>query len=312
MNELFNKIHNPLFHVLCQATNEMCRGQKISRRQLQRLIRQIPAFQYNEAPEDDRELSIINKVFHFTDDSAPGTVCLREPVPPLITAVELSWLKSMLQDDCFAFLLADELRSKLLTLLDDVEPLFPAEIWQGRPQFDPALQPVLQELTEALKHGKMLRHNGELITPCKLEYDLATGNYALIAWRPEGKGIQRLPITAEAAPKNSSEDIPADSLTQISAYLSSHLREVSLRLKATRNCVERCFSLFSTYDKSARMEDEKHYLLTVSYYDFDEEDIVKRIKSLGCAAVVLSPPHIRHAMLEQLGLMARTYLGENL
>ena len=139
MNELFNKINNPLFHVLRQATNEMCQGQKISRQQLQRLIKQIPAFQYNEAPEDDRELSIINKVFRFTDDTSPGKICFREPVPPLITAVELSWLKSMLQDDRFAFLLAEGLRNKLLSLLAEVEPLFSDEIWQGRPKFDPAL-----------------------------------------------------------------------------------------------------------------------------------------------------------------------------
>ena len=181
MNELFNKINNPLFHVLCQATNEICQGQKISRQQLQRLIKQIPAFQYNEAPEDDRELSIINKVFRFTDDTSPGKICFREPVPPLITAVELSWLKSMLQDDRFAFLLAEGLRNKLLSLLAEVEPLFSDEIWQGRPKFDPALQPVLRELMEAIKKGKLLLHDGEYITPCKLEYDLATGSHTHLA-----------------------------------------------------------------------------------------------------------------------------------
>ena len=268
-------------------------------------------FHYAEAPEDERELSIINKLFNFSEDSRPDAearLYLDEKVPPLITAIEMSWLKSMLMDDAFSYLLPAELRNKLLLLLVDISPLYTPEMWQGRPGADATPATLLPDLLDALEnHLPLLHGNHELLIPYRLEYDLATGKYALIAWQPSGQKIIRLPLDNALSLKKATAP-SSHHFAEAASYISSHKKEVTLRIKPTRNAIERCFLLFGTYDKTARIESADTYWLVVAYYDFEEEELLQKIMSLHSSATVKGPENIRKAIIQRISETARIYL----
>jgi len=307
MKSLFNEINNPLFHELCHLINEIHSGHKLTRKELRQRIIDISAFHYNEAPETDREDALIDKLFHFASPSSPAEICLDAPLPPLVTQVELSWLKNMLLDESFAFLLPANVREKLLNRLQDIPPLYPPNLLEQKS--GPPHSPCLSILLDALYQKKMVHCPLGLIAPCRLEYDLATKDYALIAWDPATREVIKSSLDDLQPLEASGHDLPANILDELSSYLQSHQKEVTLQLTPTRNTFERCFSLFSAYDKTARMEQNNTYLLTIRYYDLDREEIIQKIKSLGAAVTILAPEDMRQIMQDTLRQMEKLYLS---
>ena len=314
MNELFNKVNNPLFHTLCKIVNDIHAGEQLSKKDIRNRIRAIPCFRYAEAPEDERELAIINKLFKFSDDApsdAKASIFFDEQVPPLITAIEQSWLKSMLLDNNFSFLLPTDLRNKLLLLLEDIEPLYTSSIWRGSPEPDTSLHSILACVLTAMKDKYLLLLNRhEILLPYRLEYDLATGQYTLIAWYEAKKELLKLPLTRNVDLQAGTESFSAEQHDEISDYILSHQREVTLRMKPTRNAIERCFLMFGTYDKLARIDSDDTYLLVIYYYDFEEEELLQKIMSLNTSATVVEPQHIRNILVERILQTSRLYLDK--
>ena len=74
----------------------------------------------------------------------------------------------------------------------------------------------------------------------------------------------------------------------------------SIADKKNTDAFDRCYSLFSAYDKEAFAESEDVYNIKVYYQDFDRREIIARILSLGSAAIVLEPEDIRDEMVERL------------
>ena len=71
-------------------------------------------------------------------------------------------------------------------------------------------------------------------------------------------------------------------------YLDDHRVKIRLRLEDNRNARERCYALFASFDKtSIYLEKENAYRIDLSYYDFDHEDILSRLLSLGPVVTVL-------------------------
>ncbi|MBQ7477577.1 MAG: WYL domain-containing protein [Selenomonadaceae bacterium] len=307
MKSLFNEINNPLFHELCRLVNEIHSGHKLTRKELRQRITNISVFHYNEAPETDREDALIDKLFHFATPSSPAEICLDAPLPALVTRVELSWLKNMLLDESFAFLLPANIREKLLNRLQDISPLHSPDLLEKNSK--PSHSPCLSILLDALYQKKMIHCPLGLIAPCRLEYDLATKDYALIAWNPATREVIKSSLDDLHLIEASEQDLPSNTFEELSSYLQSHQKEVTLQLTPTRNTFERCFSLFSTYDKNARMEQDNTYLLTIRYYDLNHEEIVQKIRSLGTAVTILAPEDMRQSMQDTLRQMEKLYLS---
>ena len=76
---------------------------------------------------------------------------------------------------------------------------------------------------------------------------------------------------------------------------------MTLLLNLKNNAAERAFFLFAPYDKEASFDEENGvYTLTVFYYDFDEQEMIGQILSLGSAARVLAPEKMRQEIIAVL------------
>ena len=87
--------------------------------------------------------------------------------------------------------------------------------------------------------------------------------------------------------------------------LAKRRRPETLRLAikpvVSFNDVERAFLLFSTHEKSGYYnEAENIYYLDVKFYSFQVNALIRKILSLGRAAVVLEPDFMRESILRRL------------
>ena len=122
---------------------------------------------------------------------------------------------------------------------------------------------------------------------------MAANKYFLIAWREESRAIEKISVEALDTVELSTEKIAIDTDEGLENFYSANVTAVSLEVQNTRNAVERCFALFSSFDKKARLQDDGTCVLTISYSPPDEDEILEKILSLGSAATVVAPQSLR-------------------
>ena len=166
---------------------------------------------------------------------------------------------------------------------------------------------TLRTLVEALSNRKKFQSGERILIPCRLEYDLFNDRYALISWNEEETRAEKIPVEHLTDLRLLDENIPADIEERLQNFYRLHRAEVSLRLSDTRNAVERCFAVFGSCDKRSRFQDDGSYFLTVSYYDFDENEVFDKIISLGAAVTVIEPEHFRRRVIERLRAIHKLY-----
>ena len=297
MRSLFDNTKNSLFRLLCQIVDEICSGGKFTRKDILSRIFALPEFIYLEAPEQAREEEIVDALFNF-DRNGFAVVPIEKnfSLPP--SDAELSWLRAVLADEELKFLLPDALREKLLNRLKNFPPLYEKSSWRklrhsknnsaGKIFFD-----KLSVMVEALRLRRKVFVDGKILSPCRLEYDLSADKYFLIAWLDDVQTIKKIPVETLNAVELSVEQISDETDARLKGFYSANVVEVSLEVQNTRNSVERCFALFGSFDKKARLQDDGGCFLTISYSPSDEEEILEKILSLGSTVVVVAPQNLR-------------------
>ncbi|MBQ4404243.1 MAG: WYL domain-containing protein [Selenomonadaceae bacterium] len=303
MQSLFDDTKNSLFRLLCQIVNEISAGGKFTRKEILRRIFALPEFIYLEAPEKVREEEIVDALFNF-DSNGFAVVPTEKKFSLPISDTECSWLRAVLADEETAFLLPAAFRKKLLACLANCPPLYEKSLWRKlRSEQNSAARKNffvnLSIIVEALRRRRKIFIDGQSVSPCRLEYDLSADKYFLIAWREEARTIKKMPVEGFDTVELSGEQIPDDTDERLENFYSAHVAEVSLEVQNTRNAVERCFALFSSFDKKARLQDDGTCLLTISYSPLDEEEIFEKILSLGATVTITAPENIRERIRQR-------------
>lgn len=304
---LFHEIHSELFLSLCQVINEIHQGRKMTRKDI---INALPNYDWNSR---ERASELIDSLFLFQDNEQ-AILFLDKPIHHRPSTVELIWLRLMLQDKRVAFLLPNDLRKKLTSLLEvKHNPWSLADIWQLiQSQGDDfsAIQDKLAIIWQALHQRKKLYYrkldkrgqiHAKTCVPCRLEYDAMANRMHLIIWQLAEQRAIKININSLLEVQCLNENIPSTIENAFQIFLRNCRSSVVIKVSRKNNAVERCFMMFASYDKEASYdEDQDTYTLTVYYYDFDREDILQQIISLGAAATILSPDDMRQEIIKRL------------
>lgn len=87
----------------------------------------------------------------------------------------------------------------------------------------------------------------------------------------------------------------------ITNLLEKRKKLMEIRIKDEKNFLERCFMLFSHLEKEAKYDEVNNvHFMNVTYYDFNEQELMKDLLSLGQGVVVLQPESLRNKMLEEI------------
>jgi hypothetical protein len=302
---LFHDLHAELFHALVRIVNEIHAGAHLTHRDvLQRLQPLDPV-------DTSRQEELIDTMFSFSP-SGEAQLFLDKPVHLPPTKAELRWLKTMLADEAAAFLLEDDLREKLLARLAKIRA-YARDSWRvlrGTGDDARRVEKPLREFWRALAKGSMIFcrnvdgrgvcHESKA-APCRLEYDAAENRCRAIVWLVEESRAVKMNFSRIEEVRALEEPVSHDVEEKFRAFLAARRRSFTVRLASKNNAVERAFFLFAPYDKEAVFDEESGlYTLTVFYYDFDEQEMLEQILSLGSAAVVLTPEAMRQKIIAVL------------
>ena len=310
---LFQDTQSAIFQALCELINEMHDGKTVT---FGNIIDRLP---YVDWSNREQMTNFLQAIFDFGTDTPERNSVARpvsdKPVPFVPSRIELLWLKGMLADDKTAFLLSPELREKLKHCLESVPMIEVSTYWEqiretGDDTVDPHLQSTLNLLAQALQNKVCVRYrnetrqNGENVgtaAPVRLEYDVYAARWRVIFWLTDEERAIKANVSRLNDLTLTDTPCPNDLDVRFRQFLDVKERTVVLTLRPLYNAVERCFALFSTYDKEAVfLEKEDRYRLTVHYYDFDRQEMIYHVLSLGAAVAVEEPSDFREEIIRRL------------
>lgn len=304
MMDLFNEYHNQLTGILYNLLKDSKEGTI-----------------YKEM-DIDKKLPIHTKLLHLEDalktiffKNTPSGMAARFSfhLPDIRPSIaEKQWLKTLLEDKNFTFLLSQELRQKLESSLQDISPFLPILTAKDiRPQGDGSdkspLCTILTIFQQSLLQGQQINltlrtGSGEPFNciPFRLEYDVASKRFSFWITMTDATSFRRIPA-AEISRITQLSSKALDQTAAFEKFLQKHEQEVLLKVRPKYNNVVRCFLLFASYQKeSIYHEQTDEYRLKIHYYDFDESDVLQNIMSLGSAVTVLSPAPLRDKVIHRL------------
>ena len=92
-------------------------------------------------------------------------------------------------------------------------------------------------------------------------------------------------------------------------FMADNTKSIVLEVDPVQHVIERCFRLFSFYDRKAAYDSEKEkYRLELKYYRFDESEVLRDIMSLGSSVMVIEPRGIQMKIYNRLIATRNNYM----
>lgn len=321
--ELFSEIYNCYYQVVARMMEE-CRTHPRTRQELTGIA---DTYGYEESA-----LAIIPSLMDGSwklltaekGTSLYHTVLHHTPAMPL-TALQKSWLKSLLEDARISLFFTDEQLAALETYLKDVTPLYhPSDFYYfdqyaDRDQFGLiSYRKHFQVILKSIRSRQALRisyYSGKNRTmehtylPARLEYSPKDGKFRLYALYRKRNGryridqlnigrILRIVETGFYSPQ------PID----IDQYMDSCLcsQPVVLEISSERNALERTMLHFSCYQKKVeKIDDGNRYRCSIYYDKTRETELLIQILSFGPVVKVVGPEAFLRQVKERVERQAK-------
>ena len=188
------------------------------------------------------------------------------------------------------------------------------EIRNRHKRFDHASNPELSDsmllITKAIREKRSIIYNNikegayafrqAEAFPVKIEYSVLQDVFRISAFEPAQNRF--FMMTLETMQKirlgaNTREDVQG----LYEDFLKKNKRTILLDVEPTGHVIERCFRLFSFYERKAVYDREAdRYSLEITYHSYDEAELIRDILSLGSSVVVMKPAGIRRKVFERI------------
>lgn len=315
--ELFHELRNAYFLHTLFLISSMENGTKITKQEVYDSFREV--FNENGTLIPDYVDDIVNLLFEEKNQLLQLKPEI-ESVPIRLLNFEKEWLCHVLKDQRSSLFISDDLRSKLNSKLDDTADFINNAIeirglYNGADDVTkPAYINTFKTVLEAIQENKILSfrnksfNNNEMAdkkqkaVPYAIEYSILEGIfrvslYSLDSNRPIKVNLSRLSdVSTKGASPKTRDEIRA-------AIEEKRVKEpLTLRINDDRknNAVERCFALFSTYEKTGHFIKDGLYELVVLYYVFEEMEIIQKVLMLGPDIEILGNDEIKSKILDLL------------
>lgn len=333
--ELFDEVKNRYFLLMMRLINESRQGANKSA--LCQLIHQ-GEFEQKVIGKNQQSFEEMVLGSGKTGDSLkllvekdgkfyPSVDCQGQlPVPIRFTKLEKAWLRAMLEMPDIQMVLSEDLveRFKKAFEADDENewPLQPAYQEMTNQTWLPNLAPELQQayeenfkiLLQALTEGKPIRYHNcdrhgnvyadQLALPLNLEYSLQDGRFRISMYSVGDQRAILANIFSLSQVEIVDDLIEMDRDCAKRQFLSQKYCEEPIVLQVTdqRKAMERCFMSFAGMERTARDLGNHLYEIRLKYYDFEEENVIRNILSLGPYVKVLSPHSIVKKVVHRIDL----------
>ena len=237
---------------------------------------------------------------------------------PYFTHLEISWLKSLLNDPKMNLFFEDDELYFLKSTFKEVEPLFDPYIFgsvQGTSNCDftdEAYISKFKKICRAMRHQKLLcitykNRDDEIVCNTfalfKIEYQLNFDRFRLLALSINNNKMKQLESIDLSCIMQLEESTPAPSYEEVTSCVkASKAKEpIVFELSNERSGFDRVFMFFSNYERITEFNDDNNTcLVQLYYYPFDEAEIIRTLISFGPIIKVLSPSKIRSLIKKEI------------
>jgi glycosyltransferase involved in cell wall biosynthesis len=136
--------------------------------------------------------------------------------------------------------------------------------------------------------------------PVKIEYSVLNDTFRISAYRPDQNRFFKMTLETMSNIRLGTEC--RDTLQEdYKKFLAGNKKTVVLDVEPANHVIERCFRLFSYYERKAVYDrEDRRYRLEIVYYSYDEAEVVRDILSLGSSVIVLEPVELRKKIYERI------------
>ena len=144
--------------------------------------------------------------------------------------------------------------------------------------------------------------------PINIEYSFLNDGFRVCVYNQEENRFIKLNLSTIKNIKLSHETIE-DLSKEYQDFLEMNTKKIELDVEPIDHVIERCFRLFSFYDREAKYDKEDNkYKLTISYLKQEENEVIRDILSLGSYVVVMSPKRIQKEVYKRIVAAKNNYL----
>ena len=306
--DLFDKIYGCYYQVVRRAL-EAAAHEPLTRRDLDRIC---AAYGYRESG-----LTIVPKLtggeWALLTANPDGTFrsVLSHPdrLKPPLTALQKSWLKSLLADPRIRLFLTDEALAQLTEALQGVEALYDPEDFRyfdrsldGDDYESPLYRRNFAVVLNCLRQGRTMKlvyqspKNGRSAfdaAPCQLQYSSRDDKFRLNCLRRSHGHFSRMVTLNLSRIQVCAMDrgkIPPEAAGMRFTNVHKAAEPVRLKISGERNSLERCMLHFANYEKHTEYDEEQKAWICSIYYDTaDETELLIEVLSFGPVVQVLGP-----------------------
>ena len=150
-------------------------------------------------------------------------------------------------------------------------------------------------------------YRDEMAFPTKIEYSFLNDSFRISAFNPHEDRFFMMTLDTIQNVRIGNEQ-RKDLQKEYREFLNKNRKTVVLDVEPSGHVIERCFRMFSYYERKAvynRKDD--YYRLEITYYSYDEAEIIRDILSLGSSVVVLEPVKLRKRVRDRIIEASKRY-----
>jgi len=313
---VFKKRKNALFQIATDLYNTaLLQNQVLKPDEIERA--------FEDAPYERIETDVICKEFMKEANGRIGFgMFIKErngyrpankvPVPAVFSRDEMEWLKVMLTDDKINLFLDKATQIKLGEALEHVIPLYGKKdvyIQKNTTQqdfADESLQHIFKIVLRAIVEKKHIRfgyyqRKNDIVTtvsalPLKIHYHGANDMFQCIVFDIEHNFKTTLNMDCIKSAVIIDSIVPSHE-----EQLENTVETAEIELSNDKNQPTQCFMLLSDYKKTVFFDEERNlYKISIQYYDFERQDLLKNILLLGYYCTILSPASLVEQIRKRL------------
>ena len=317
VSSVLNDINAITFTTQYQLQLDLINGIAYTESEIDDVINQrdllTPALYKKALRNDDYEHLLAHALIETTEDGEEVESILPDLPLVIISDAERMFLKDLISDARVSWLLSEDLLQLLTATLDSVDTTFPANTWTRIPTMTddtPASIDVVIQCLQAIESNVRITLNDKDLSPCRLEYSVASNGYTLIAYDHTEETFRDFSLHDVESITVSTQSRLDDLEIVYATYREESKQTISFILHDANNAVDRCFNYFSNYTIQAKDITAVEFTIEVSYLPFQEQDILRHLLKLGCAIRILDDCPLRDR-LETIYKTALVYAPSN-